>query len=289
MVELAEGEHFLNPAVVYFEMFGMLNEHTPPHKKTYIDIKLIGAVDKDDITMISPEHLEILSKFIAVPLPQELVSVDCTDKQYIVTIDAPLFHFSFKKFDTFKEVTEHIQSYLDKANEKYKEEKGYLKYEGIVLQETRKDPFTNKKGMKYIKVKSSQFQDDFRDDGLTVPINEIRKEIQKIIRENLSTYEENYNEIEVIKTINEYLTEDYSETDIKNRKTQNVLKKELHKYIDSISNKSVNKIVNDILQHNESDMEIRDMMRYFGEHYPMMKHRTRDVYFVLSKRLKKGE
>lgn len=291
-------KHDIDFKVIYFEMFGMLNEHTLPHKNTYIDIRTIGAVDVDGITLMNPLKLSVLADRMLIPLPRRIVTITHnekfahSDKYYFVEINDPLFQNTVSKINTFEEVTKYIENYLDECNEIYKAEKGYLKYEGIVLQipvdsKTFGEQANNLITTKYIKIKPKSFQEEFGESSLSVPINEIRKEIRKIINENLSTFSEDYNEKETINQINEYLSEEYSESDIKNRKTKNTIIKELHKYIDSIQDKSTNTIVDDILNNNSSK-EIKELMGYFGNNYPLLKHKSGDVYFILSKRLKKG-
>lgn len=267
--------------VIHTEMFGMLNEHTIPHKQTYIDLRLIGA--SEGMNMLSTESLFNISERIRVPLPNTLFKINSIEHiKYINYYASPLTTSKLTSVGTYQEVIENIKTELDNRNKLYNELKGYIYYEGVVLQNCY-DGYNH-----YIKVKPNSFFELEGKMQLSVPINEIRKEIRKIINENLTTYMENYNEKEVIINIKEALLEEYSETDVNHHKTQRVLKKELHKYIDSIQDKSINKIVDDLMKNCEG-MATRDMMRYFGKNYPMMKHRSQDVYFILSKRLSKGK
>lgn len=292
---------------IYFELFGMLNEHTLPHKNTYIDIRLIGAVpahnkNKISVTMMSPTALEMLSELIHIPFPKHIVTIYksnidehgmfriTTKDDYIVVFKDELFpeHQKTKFYGTLEGATEIIRKYLDKCNNTYKEEKGYLKYEGVVLQCNTKNRYTKHNTTTYVKVKPETFMEEFHSDYLTVPINEIRKEIRKIINENLTIYMESYDEKKVILEIEEYLMEEYSESDVKNPKVRSAIVRELHKYIDSISDEGINKIVDKIIEDNPDKLDdIIYLMRYFATTYPMRKHQTNHVYYVLEKRLKK--
>ena len=280
---------------IFVELYGMLNEHTLPHKKTYIDIRLIGAVDKE-YNMVSTHYLKTLSKIFQIPLPQKIVTIKTNYlrnvfKGYSVEYERNIFetiHHDRYNIQTFQEVIQNIKEHLDYCNNIYKNEKGYLHYEGVVLQN---NCWNDDDGIstQYIKIKPVSFLEESKcGTPLKVPLNEIRKEIRKIINENLNNYLEEYNEKKVIQQIKEELQEEFDETDIKNTKTQKTIIKELHKYIDSISDKSINSIVDTIIQENSDNLSnISTLMKYFATQYPMRKHQSQDVYYVLSKRLEK--
>lgn len=280
---------------VYVEMFGMLNEHTLPHKKTYIDLRLIGAVNKDGV-LVSKHYLKTLSLVFGVDLPRRIVSIHKHYFGRINIFEGYSVHFSNNIFETvsddkcnvksFWDVVSIIKDHLDYCNNIYKEEKGYLFYEGVVLQN---DVVIDDGSvtMRYVKIKPESFLSVSKGEGsLSISLNEIRKEVWKIINENLTDYSENYNEREALLVIEENLLEEYDEEDVYHSKTRKVIVRELHKYIDSIQDKSVNKIVETILKDNPSDNP-QELMRYFADNYPLLKHKSRDVYFVLTKQLKK--
>lgn len=277
----------------YLELFGMLNEHTVPHKKTYIDVRLIGATTPDG-QLLLPQQLEKLSFDLLVPLPRKIIKVErMNDNSYYMTfldykyvLDGSMLPHIFMQ--TEEGTISVIRKMLDKCNRIHLEEKGYVEFEGVVLQTTKKDD--NSESMKYIKIKPESFFEAENKEKLTVPLNEIRKEIQKIISENITEYSESYDEREVISFINENLLEEYDKSDVFHRKTQNAITKELHKYINSINDKNLNAIINDLLNRPlpQEEYNLPNLMRIFADENPMLKHRSGDVYRILSKRIKKG-
>jgi len=279
--------------VVYLELYGMLNQHTIPHKKTYIDVRLIGAIVNYDGThpyLAPPDHLKRLSFELQIPQPQKWVKIErvsggwyhVTFLEYKYTMDDTIPPHCF--VETMDEVIQVIRKMLDKCNVASMGEKGRLEYEGVVLQTT------NPKEMTYIKIKPDSFYEAEGREKIDIPINEIRKEIQKIINENLTEYEEHYDETEVTQNIKENLLEEYEEKYVEHRRTKKIIQKELHKYLNHITDTSINKIVDEILE-NIPKTNIKESttsgMRYFAKKYPLLKHRGNEVYFILEKRLKK--
>ena len=276
--------------VVYVEMYGMLNEHTLPHKQTYIDIRLIGATHRNSIKLMEPKLLMKLSQILSVKQPDRIAEINVyNDNELSLEFESSIFDDRIEDYcicESLQEIVEHIEATLDKRNKIYLEEKGYLKYEGVVIQ--RRVEHDSKYGIEYIKVKPETFREAFKGEGeLTVPINEIRKEVYKIINENLTEYTEDYNEKETIQNIRNALLEEYSEIDVNHSKTRKVIVKELRKYIDSISDKGNNKLVDEILEKNPDESDPRKLMKYFASNYPMLKHKNQDIYNILEKRLRK--
>lgn len=276
--------------VVYCELFGMLNEHTIPHKQTYVDLRLIGATC--DKRMLTTEELSHVSDWFQIPMPRVVAEIrpiiSITGNGYKVN-GYNIFNypniFDMGKdcaVDTAQEIIDCLKKELDDRNILNKIINDYIYYEGVVIQNNYDS------NNHYIKVKPNSYFEASGKSALKVPINEIRKEIVKIINENITDYNENYNEKDVIKFINENLAEEYSEEDVENKKVQNVVKKELRKYIDSISDKSVNNVVEELLKEFGFDCPINDIMKYFADKYPMMKHKGNNVYFILNKRLQRG-
>lgn len=276
--------------ITFYELFGMLNEHTVPHKQTYIDLRLIGASYGEH--MLPYKTLKKFSQCYSINLPnifatitliQTLVGTSIKEG-YNIKFNPNIFDMGIPHFvKTGQEMIDVIKHELDERNKLNKSLNGNIYYEGVVLQ----NPYDGYNH--YIKVKPDTYFELAGKSELKVPINEIKKEVVKIINENITEYNENYNEKEVISFINENLAEEYTEDDIKNQKTQRVVKKELRKYIDSINDKGVNAIVDEILKEQSETTNISDLMRYFANKYPMMKHKSSDVHFILTKRLKKNQ
>ena len=269
----------------------MANQHTIRHMDTNISIRLIGASSKG--VMIPSTDLKYLSRVLAIPLPSLMVTTQLLDDGYMVTFPHDLFKDVRNEMGiilrckSLGECISKTKEYLDKCNLLYKEEKGILRYEGVVLQIQREDDSCIYN--EYIKIKPDSFLEATGQNALTVPINEIRKEINKFLRENHSQILSDYDEGETIQLIKEALLEDYPESDVENQRVQRVLRKELHKYIEVFFDSNINGIVDELLAHFSDDgsVSLTDMMRYFGENYGYLKHRSGDVYYVLSKRVNK--
>lgn len=279
----------VNPDIVFYEMFGMLNEHTIKHKQTYIDLRLIGAA-RDDY-MLPTGALKVLSIHFQIPMPKHFATVTPIKEILTDTVRGYNVNFNGNIFDMGtgthtidgQEMTDTIKKELDLRNKMYSEyHDGDIYYEGVVMQNCH-DGYNH-----YLKIKPDSFFEFEGKTQLNVPISEIRKEVIKIINENIDGFNEKYNEKSTMKLITEYLQEEYSEEDVQHDKTQKVIKKELRKYIDSISDKSINRIVDELME-NYPEESPSELMRMFARSYPLQKHRSGDVYFVLEKRLKRGD
>lgn len=283
----------VNPDIIFFELFGMLNEHTIPHKQTYIDLRLIGA-GRDEY-MLPTSALQFLSRHLFIPMPNKIFTITPVRKVSIdwYSIEGYYLEDHANQFDTepnskffdytqpFEQIITDIKLQLDTRNLTYKRYYNSIYYEGVVIQNCH-DGYNH-----YIKVKPDSFYEAEGKTRLGVAINEIRKEIVKIINENITEYNENYNENDVIQYIKEMLLEEYDKDTVEHPQTKKVITKELRKYIESISDTNTNRIVDELLQEVPHTNNITDYMRYYAKKYPMLKHKSQDVYFVLEKRLKK--
>lgn len=281
----------VNPDIIFCEMFGMLNEHTIPHKQTYIDLRLIGASRKKN--MLPTDSLEFLSHHFQIPLPRRVATIKPTLKTkglHGMKVYGYNINYQSNQFDMGidthvhlgQEIMDTLKTELDDRNKLYKESHNTIYYEGVVVQNCY-DGYNH-----YIKVKPDSFYEAEGKTELKIPVNEIRKEVMKIINENLTDFSREYDEGKAITIIRECLSEEYDREDVEHNKTTNIIKKELHKYIDSITDKSINRIVDELLG-NSIDYDIKQLMRTFAEEYPLQKHRSGDVYFVLEKRIRKEE
>ena len=265
----------------------MLNQHTIPHTRTNIDVRLIGA--SRDGMMISNLSLNFLSELIQVPLPRKIVQIQ--QRYWTGEYEVEIYPSIFNNLRTvvkksFEEAICAVNEHLDYCNNLNKTEKGVPYYEGVVLQLTYEPDIENK----YLKVKPKSFRDFAGIGELSVPLSEIRKEINKYLRENYSLLMEEYDEKEVILEVKTALLEEFQENDVNNERVQRAIVKELHKYIDLVFDTTVNGVVEEIISHfgGCNVVDVPEMMRYFGNNYGYLKHHSGEVYFVLSKRVERG-
>ncbi len=273
--------------IIFFELFGVLNQHTIPHTRTNIDVRLNGASREG--MMISNMSLNFLSDVIQVPLPRKIVQIQQRywTGEYEVEIYPSIFNNPRTVVKTsFEEAICAVNEHLDYCNNLNKTEKGVPYYEGVVLQLTYEPDIENK----YLKVKPKSFMDFAGIGELSVPLSEIRKEINKYLRENYSMLMEEYDEKEVILEVKTALLEEFQENDVNNERVQRAIVKELHKYIDMVFDTTVNGVVEEVISHfgGCNVVDVPEMMRYFGNNYGYLKHHSGEVYFVLSKRVERG-
>lgn len=261
---------------VYFEMYGMLNQHTVPHYRTYIDLALLGAYNGK--RFLTDDEVTKLSKAIQINKPKKIGTIhvlpesyklELTDKYYEETKE-----YSNKEENTFNEVLQIIKEYMDKINAINKTEKGFLKYEGVVLRNNET----------YIKSKpESYFEEDGRE-KLSVSRREVRKEIHKILDEK-SELLENYDEKAILEEININLEEEYNQKDVYNPRVQKMILKQLHEFIEKLPSKSLQNTVNDLVELNPG-LSIGEYMKKFSQENPLLKHKSRLVYNMISKKIR---
>lgn len=262
---------------IYFELYGMLNQHTISYYKTYIDLALIGAYTGK--RFLNDKELTKLSKQIQINKAEQLgiihvlkdeYKLELTDKYYEETGE-----YNNKTGKTIDEILKYLKEYLDVINKINLAEKKKVRYEGVVL----------RNGREYIKSKPESYFEAEGRTVLNVSKQEVKKEIHKILDEKSELLLGNYDEKRVIEEININLEEEYDKSDVYHPRVQKMIIKQLHDFLETLPNKSLQNTVNDLVEQNPG-LSVGEYMRKFSEENPLLKHKSRLVYNMISLKVK---
>lgn len=261
---------------IYMELYGMLNQHTIPYYKTYIDLALLGAYTGKKF--LNDEEITKLSKDIQIKKPEQLGIIHIQPNEYkLELIDqyyAQTRNYNNKTGKSLDDILGYLKEYLDKLNTINITEKGKIRYEGAVLRDDGK----------YIKSKPKSY---FEAEGriiLNVSPREVKKEIHKILDERSELLLGDYDEKKVIEEININLEEEYDKTDVYHPRVQKMVLKQLHEFIETLPSKSLQNTVNDLIEENPG-LSIGEYMQKFSRENPLLKHKSRLVYNMIIKKL----
>lgn len=269
--------------ILYFEMYGILNQHQIIHYDTGIDIVLIGCYDEG--RFYDPLQLWSLANAHDFKQPQELFRIDLMrifpmSRKYGLYWDNVLVEDWFYPSGDIECAVQKVASLLDWLNRSYMERYGRLATEGVVINCTDKDG-----NQRYIKVKPKTILDGIRQENGVLK-SDILKECRKYWDEYGSRIKEIYDEDPNHHTeyLHRMLSEDYNDVMIQKSK-----KKIENVFMQFWKSKEVpvgiHKIC-DELKEEYGDQGIGYCMRMFAQKYPMMKKQARTVYSILEVKLK---
>ena len=95
----------------------------------------------------------------------------------------------------------------------------------------------------------------------------------------------NYDEKKIIEEINTNLEEEYDKSDVYHPRVQKMIIKQLHEFIETLPSKSLQNTINDLVEQNHG-LNIGEYMRKFSEENPLLKHKSRLVYNMISLKIK---
>lgn len=270
-----------NTGVLFFEMYGILNQHEIIHYQTGIDLVLIGVYDEqDDYKFAIPYKLWLLAMRHGFKQPDELFKI----KKNYVDICTNKYRWYFKtvleedkQAPTVIDAVSKIQSFLEYLNNIYMDSYGRYATEGVVVN------CINSKGhQKYIKIKPKDIENKHRG-GSGIPRSDIVKEVLKYFDDYGSEVDEIYRENKNHHTeyLHDMLLESYPEQIILKSK------KKIEKIFMQIwENKQIPQSIHNIadeLFSEYSDEGISNCMRMFAQKYPYKKKDAKTVYNVLEK------
>lgn len=277
-----------NKGILFFEMYGILNQHDIIHYQTGIDLVLIGAYEEDDgeYKFATPFRLWLLAMRHTFKQPDEMFKI----KKSYVDISSRKYRWYFKEVceedkqaPTRIDSVDKIQEFLEYLNSVYNNEYGRYATEGVVIN------CVNSRGhQKYIKVKPRDIENKHRSEG-GIPRSAITKEVLKYFDDYGSEVKEIYLEDKNHHTeyIHRMLSEDYPEEFIKNSSKR--IEKVFMQIWDSKQiPESIHNMAEELFDEY-SDKGITHCMRMFAQKYPMKKKDAKTVYQVLEKiYIKKG-
>ena len=271
----------VNKGILFFEMYGILNQHEIIHYDTGIDIRLIGGyLEGKFFTNHILSNLEFTYFF---KRPRTLFEIDLFGKNYCIQMPYSKYRYYWEDVPsdeleqpTIIDAIDKIQSLLEYLNKVYLEWYGRIAVEGVVL--NCKD---SKGNQRYVKIKPRDIENKHRSQG-GIPRSAITKEVLKYFDEYGSEVKEIYLEDENHHTeyLHRMLSEDYPEEFVKNSS------KSIEKVFMQIWNakqvpESIHNICEELIDEY-GDKGITHCMRMFAQKYPMKKRDARTVYSVLS-------
>lgn len=267
-----------NKGVLFFEMYGILNQHEIIHYQTGIDIVLIGCYDNEEFG--KPYDLWRLRNYYGFKQPDEMFSIT----KELVHINSWKYRWYFKDVLVESKVAptridsvDKIQSFLEYLNETYNSMYGRYATEGVVIN------CVNDKGeQKYIKVKPRDIENKHRSEN-GIPRSQIVKEVLKYFDDYGSEIDEIYASDKNHHTeyLHRMLLEEYDETIIK--KSDKKIEKIFMQIWDSKQIPKSLHIIGEELFDKYSNKGIVHCMRMFSQEYPMKKKDASTIYNVLEK------
>lgn len=292
--------------VLFFELYGIKNHHSIKHYTTYIDLALIGIYeykftfkDEEIYDFASNNNIYYIAKANGFKTPNLLFEINKernTNNYELFIHDLILnkYRYYLPK-DICQKVTVptiydgilEIKELLEKLNESYKKENGYILTEGVVL-----NGLNEKYNQLYIKVKPPSIEESARKEGLIengISRKFIIKEIYKFFDEHESKAKELYiNKPQYIwNYVQTNLKEEFDNDLVENPKTLKRIKKV---FLDVANSREVPESINNIaidLVKRYPQEDIGNLMRIYASENPYRKKESRLVYGVLEKLLVK--
>lgn len=271
-----------NKGILFFEMYGILNQHEIIHYQTGIDIALIGCYEKD--VFANPMNLWVIANRNYFKLPDELFRI----RKDRIDITTNKYHWIFREVldedrvaPTRVDSVDKIQEFLEYLNKTYNDIYGRYATEGVVINCT--DVNGNQK---YIKVKPRDIENKHRSEN-GIPRSAIVKEVLKYFDDYGSEIEEIYREDKNHHTeyLHRMLLEEYSEEYVQKSKKK-IEKIFLQIWDSKIPPVSIHNLCNELYE-NYPNASLTELMRVFADKYPQKKKDASVVYGVLEKLFKK--
>lgn len=286
--------------VLFFELYGIKNQHSIKHYTTYIDLALIGIYeykftfkDKKIYGFVSGNNIYYIAEANGFKTPNLLFEIYKNDNGYEIFIHDSILHkysYYLSKLTTNKIIVPTIydgiiviKDLLQELNESYKKENGHILTEGVVL-----NGFDKEHNQLYIKIKPPSIEESARKEGLMengISRKFIIKEIYKFFDEHESKAKEIYinNPQYIWNYVQENLKEEFDNDLVENPKTLKRIKKV---FLDVANSKEVPESINNIaidLVKRYPEENIGNLMRIYASENPYRKKESRLVYSVLEK------
>ena len=278
-----------NHGILFFELYGILNQHEILHYDTGIDIKLIGVYDyKHSFQFDDYMEVDEIAEEYGFKQPEKLFLLRKASLRNCYKIDIrPIGKYSYYLedvpvddlyVDTKAEAVLQIKTMLDYLNKLYNDWYGRDAIEGVVL-----NCFDTDYNQKYIKIKSSEIEKRHRNEQ-GIPRTDINKEVLKYFDDYGSEVKEIYDENPEHHTEYLYrmLGEDYSDQQIQESKDK-IEKIFMQVWDSQCVPESIHNICEELI-NDYGEQGITDCMRMFAQKYPMKKKDAKTVYNVLEKK-----
>ena len=273
-----------NNAVLFFEMYGILNQHEILHYQTGIDIALIG-VYKNNHFFKGKSIIDLANKYgfkTPDPIFEIIYHVSSTFKVCLKSEK----YFKHQKylnenslcFPTQMDALDFIQQQLEKLNKTYLRKNGRIATEGVVINTTKSNG-----NQKYIKLKPKDIENKHRNNG-GIPRSSITKEVLKYFDEYGSEVKELYliDENHHTEYIHRMLKEEYPEEWV-NNSAKRIEKVFMQIWDAKTVPVSIHNICDELFE-KYGEKGLVHCMRMFSQQYPQKKKDATTVYRVLEMR-----
>lgn len=266
--------------ILFFEMYGILNQHDIIHYQTGIDMVLIGCYDEEDDGFGTPFKLWRVANFAGFKQPDEMFRIRENNID-IITFKYRWYFEEVYDEDKFAptrvDSVDKIQKFLEYLNSKYNTIYGRYATEGVVVN------CVNSKGhQKYIKIKPRDIENKHRCEN-GIPRSQIIKEVLKYFDDYGSEIEEIYQKDKNHHTeyLHRMLLEEYPE-EIVQKSKKKIEKVFMDVWLSKQIPQSIHKIAEDLFE-KYSDKGITHCLRMFAQERPMQKKDAKTIYQVLEK------
>lgn len=268
-----------NKGILFFEMYGILNQHEILHYQTGIDLALIGCYTT---RFYKSKALKNLCKY----------GFKQSDKIFewihgynnVIDITTEKYHWWFNHVGishedriapTPRDAVSLMVDFLEYLNKSFNEQNGRIATEGVVINCT-----DSKGNQKYIKVKPRDIEVKHRSEK-GIPRSSIVKEVLKYFDDYGSEVDELYQNDKNHHTeyLHRMLSEDYDEVFIQKsaKKIENVF---MQVWDAKQVPVSIHNICDDLIE-KYGDMGITHCMRMFAQEYPYKKRQSSTIYQTL--------
>ena len=280
--------------VLFFELYGVLNQHMILHYDTGIDARLISAYDNQINCFVdSIEYFNFCNGY-NFKLPDKVFTIQSSksndNEVFIVEFTSIKYnsYLSEKRYtyESVEECIKGLEELLETLNNNYNEVNNRICTEGVVL--NYMGEYVKGYGFnRMLKVKPPSIKE--KHISITgIPKNSIRKEVYKYFDEYGSDAEELYktNPQHHTEYIERMLSEEYSTDMIQNskKKIEDVFINILDSRIVPVS---IHEVCSELFEEYGENKDIGYCMRMFAEKYPTKKKDSRLVYHILEKKYAK--
>lgn len=278
-----------NNAVLFFEMYGILNQHEILHYQTGIDIALIGVYKNGHF--FKGKTIIDLAKRYGFKTPDPIFEITYREPSSF-TVGGWSVHLQSEKYfknqkylnesslclPTQMDALDFIQQQLEELNKQYLRRNDRIATEGVVINTTKSNG-----NQKYIKLKPRDIENKHRNNG-GIPRSSITKEVLKYFDEYGSEVKELYliDKNHHTEYLHRMLKEEYPEEWV-NNSAKRIEKVFMQIWDAKQVPESIHNICNELIQEY-GDKGIIHCMRMFAQKYPMKKKDATTVYSVLEKR-----
>lgn len=278
---------------LFFELYGVLNQHEIFYNDTYIDIRLIGGSSSEKLLPMSyifldDNDIEAISLFYGFKRPERFFKFTYKNNMWQVYIEkgTSLSHYTnfykqqeIQSFPKLQDALDYINDIMQKVNEISYDLNSGIFTEGVVI-----NAYDDTLKQVYVKSKPWDiFEKCKAEHG--VPRKFILKEVRKYFDEYGFEVEEIYKKDNghYKKFVIDNLLEEFTPESVQKKTTKQRIDDIFFDIWDSkLPPQSLQDLCHDLAEENP-DKSVVDLMRIFSEKYPQKKKLSTMVFSILTK------